>query len=250
MGMQQPSPEILQQLMAQGQQDPNQPEDPNMQDPSQAPQDPTMPPQDGGQPMTGGHPDAAQFEQSQMPTPEIDPMDMLSEVINQYMQYALSIIGDHTLDKPIQSKILLEQSQAINSLVSLIHTDPAHPANQDVSALANQDQQQAEMEMKAQQHEQDLKMKAALHDQNMQIQTEKHQADMTKMQHDMQMAQIQMAHDHEQAKQKVEQQDELHSQKLVHNEKTQQIKEIQAKQAAQSKPTSKQGSNKGKKKKK
>jgi hypothetical protein len=219
MGMQQPSPEILQQLMAQGQ-------SPQGEDSMQA------------DPATGSHPDAAQFSPPEIAPQQIDPMDMVQEVISAYMNYALSIVQDNTLDKPIQSKILLEQAQAMSSLVSLIHSDPAHPANQQGQDPA---QVQAEMEMKAQQHEQDLKLKAAVHDQNMQVQTEKHQMELQKMQHDMQMAIAHHQLDQAKHHQDIQHKEKEHSQKLVHNEKANEAKIKQQKQAAQSKPSSKQG---------
>jgi hypothetical protein len=225
MGM---SPEMLQQLQAQmGGQQPQAPQDSSQQF-------------DPNQPMTGGHPMAAQMSPPQMnpdAVPSVDPMEMLGEVIMKYMNFATSLIDDKSLDKPIQSKILAEQANAISTLVSALQSNNQQSA----------EQQQMEMQLKAQQHDQEMQMKHEAHQTAIQQQQEKHAMDIQKMQNDMQVAGVQMIGKQAEQQQKLQHTEEAHSQKLVHEKKAAESKVQMQKQAAQSKPTSKP-SNKGAKK--
>lgn len=236
---QQPSPEILQQLMAQGQGG-----QPPMEEDDPANGEPRNPELAGSEdPMTGGHPESMMADPQQIQPQEIEPLDMLNEVVTNYMKYSMAVLADSTLDKPVQSKILVEQAGAIASLVQLLpsfHEMQAEFTNTQGQGDNSQELEMKaqEMEMKKQQHEADLQMKQAIHDQTTQIQNEKHQMEVQKMAHDMEMSKAQMEHQHHMKS-------EEHQQKLVHNEKEHESKIQQAKQAAQSKPSNKQGSNKG-----
>jgi hypothetical protein len=192
------------------------------------------------QPMTGGHPMAAQMSPPQLDpnaVPSIDPMEMLNEVIMKYMNYATSLIDEKGLDKVMQSKVLAEQANAISTLVSALQSGNQQSA----------EQQQMEMALKAQQHEQDLQMKHEAHQTMIQQQQEKHAMEIQKMQNDMQVAGVQMVGKQAEQQQKLQHTEEQHNQKLVHEKKAAESKIQMQKQAAQSKPTSKPSNNKGKK---
>jgi hypothetical protein len=196
--------------------------------------------------MTGGHPMAAQMSPPQMnpdAVPSIDPMEMLGEVIMKYMNFATSLIDDQTLDKPIQSKILLEQANAISTLVTALHSG----AQASVTSSANLEQQQAEMALKAQQHDQEMQMKHEAHQTAIQQQQEKHAMDIQKMQNDMQVAGVQMIGKQAEQQQKLQHTEEAHSQKLVHEKKAAESKIQQQKQASQVKQVNKGSNNRGKK---
>jgi hypothetical protein len=227
MGMQQPSPEQIQALMAQAQgQDPNQqPQIPPGQDPALA--------ATGGHPMAQQidqmHPDQGAFDQVQQSANiQPDPIDILPDVVMQIMNYTLGIINDKTLDKPIQSKIIAEQSNALVQLFGVLN-----PPNQ-----VDPQQQQMVMAMKQEQHQSEMQMKHEKHQTDLQIAQEKHAMELQKAQHDMQLQAVQ-------GQQKVQQQEDTHQQKLVQGEEAHKSKIQQQKQAAQQKQSSKQGSNKG-----
>jgi len=155
------SPEEMQALQQptdpnQGQQ---QPRDPNQQDPNQW-QDPF-----NGQAMTGSHPDAALQDQADM---QIDPMELLPELIVDYIDYAVKVKEDGTIGHPVKSKTLSEMATAISTLVSLLQNDGQA--------------QQAELMMKAQQHALQLQQQQEKHQAEMQQSAEKHQLEMAKLQ--------------------------------------------------------------------
>lgn len=210
------SPEMLQQLQSQmGGQDPSA-------------QEGQMPVEGGQeeQPITGWHPMAAQMSPPELDpnaVPEIDPVDMLGEVITQYMDYVKGVIADKTLDKPVQSKILVEQAQALSSLVPLLTNDAQ--AKQ-VEMEMNMQMKQQEMELKKQEHEMNMQMKQA----EMGF---KQQENEQKLQMNEQMNQ-----------QKINQQAENHQSQLVQKQESHESQLQQQKQAAQLKQSS-NPSNKG-----
>jgi len=215
------------------------------------------PSQDPSQAMTGGHPLAGQADQMQSQLPSsfeqvqqnaqnaVDPMTILPDVIAQIMNWTLGIVQDHTLDKPVQSAIIQQQSDAIATLMKVITDSQANQADP-----AQQAQQQAEMEMKQQAHTQDMAMQHEKHQTELQMAQEKHAMEMQKAQADMAMQQQKAQNDQHVANQKINQQEDTHQQKLVHNEEANKAKIQQQKQAAQQKQSSNSGSNKGKKNKK
>lgn len=214
------NPEELQAMLG------KQPQDPSQQDPSA--QEGQMP-VDDGQPMTGGHPLAGQFSPPELDpnaVPEISPVDMLGEVITQYMDYVKGVIADKTLDKPIQSKILVEQAQALSSLVPLL-TNDAQAKQQEMEMQMQMKQQ--EMELKKQEHEMNMQMKQA----EMGF---KQQENEQKLQMNEQMNQ-----------QKINQQAETHQSQLVQKQESHESQLQQQKQAAQLKQSSNPSSNKPKK---
>jgi hypothetical protein len=226
--MNQPSPEQIQALMAAQQQQPQQPQGLDPNHPAMA--------------ATGGHPMAEQVDQIPSPSPleqvqqgaeqTIDPMDILPDFINQIINWGLGIIHDNTLDKQVQSKIILEQAQALAQVVPLV-------SQQNQSSVDPQ-QAQLEMAIKAQQHEQEMQIRHEKHQTELQIAQEKHAMEMQKAQHDLQLALVQN-------QQKMQHQEVTHRQQLVQKEEAHKTQLQQQKQAAQSKQSNKQGSNKGKK---
>jgi len=196
MSMNQPSPADLQALIQQqGQQQP----DPESQQPMEE-QDPF-----GGQAMTGGHPDAQTADQ--LHQLQLDPMEVLPEVILSYMDFAQEVRHDQQLDKQVKSKIMLEQSQAISGLLAHVLN-----AQQDIPEA-----QMLELQMKAQAHAHDLQMKQQQHEQQLSQQAEKHQLEMEKLAAHLQGDEIRNA------------------QTLVHTEQKHKQQLQQQKQAAQSK---------------
>lgn len=171
-------------------------------------------PQDMSQ-MQGG---TYQFSQDEMNQPQPQPqepqaMEMLNEVILQYMDFAIGIKNDNELDKGLKSKIMAEQAGAISSLVPLLTNN-------------------GEMEMAKMRHEMDLKYQE--HEMDMQIKAQEMEMKKQEMQLKLQMQA-------QQNQMKMKQQEEQHQTKLVQSEESHQTKLHQQKQAAQSK----QGSNSG-----
>jgi hypothetical protein len=217
MGMNQPSPEILQQLLQKqgdASQIPPQFQGQPQEDPN-ALQDDQMHPE--GQPMPG-----------QQPNNELaaDPKDMLQEVINQYMGYAINIIQDTTLDKPVQSDILAKQAAAIASLVPLLKDD----SQMEMAKMQMEmESKQQELEMKKQEMEMNLQMKQA----EMGMKAQEHQQ---KLQFNAQSN-----------AQQLQQQQENHQSNLVQSQQAHESKMAQAKQASQLKQSSNPSSDGGKK---
>jgi hypothetical protein len=197
MGMNQPSPEILQQLM-QKQGDPSQVPEQFQQPQEGAPEDGVDQMHPEGQPMPG-----------QQPNNELapDPMDMLQEVIQQYMGYVINIIQDTTLDKPVQSDILAKQASALSALVPLLKDDSqAEMVKMQMEMQAKQQElemKKEEMQMNLQMKQAELQMKAQEHQQKLQFneQSNAQQLQQSQENHQNQLVQGQEAH-----KSKMEQQ--------------------------------------------
>ena len=196
-----------------------------MMTPEDQQKDPAM--NDDNMPMTGGHPMAGQMSPPQMnpdAVPPIDPMDMLNDVISKYMEFVTGIVGDKTLDPPIISKILVEQAQALSSLVPLLKDDSQVEM---AKMQMEMEMKQQELEFKKQEHEMDMQMK---------------QADMQFKQQDNQQK---LQFNEQSNQQKIQQQETNHQQSLVQGQQAHESKMAQAKQAAQSKPSSNPSSGKG-----
>jgi len=196
----------------------------------QAPQDQSQDMQNpDDQPMTGGHPLAGQFSPPELDpnaVPSIDPTDLLNDLIEQYIEFAKGIIGNQELDKPVASKILVEQAQALGTLVPLL-TNDAQVKQQEMEMQMQMKQQ--EMELKKQEHEMNMQMKQA----EMGF---KQQENDQKLQMNEQMNQ-----------QKINQQAETHQSQLVQKEEAHQNSMKQQEQAAKLKQSSNPTSNKGNK---
>lgn len=179
----------------------------------------------------------------QSPIP--DPLEILPEVILAYMNVAKGIAEGSDLDKPVQTKLMLEMSQAIQFLVPMLPSSHLMVNKAKAIGTSNPEEaqlKQAELQMKAQAHAQDLQMKA-----------QSHQMDMAKSQHELQvkqqefqLKQAQAAADI-QAKQQAQQQDlihkeDTHQQDIVHSEEQHKADIQYAKQAAQQKQSSNSGS--------
>lgn len=171
-----------------------------------------------------------------------DPMEVLPQVILSIMDFTMGIVNDKTIDAVPKAQILQQQGDAIATLMKIITDQQAAQADPQQSQM-----QMAELAMKQQVHEQNIQMSGAKHTQELQMAQEKHAMDMQKAGADLQQKAVQTVSSSQQDQQKINHTEEMHNQKLVHNEKTQELKAQQVKQAAQSKQTSKQGSNKGKK---
>lgn len=216
------NPEELQAMLG------KQPQDPSQQDPSA--QEGQMP-VDDGQPMTGGHPMAGQFSPPELDpnaVPSISPVDMLNDLIEQYIEFSKGIIAKagKELDNPVASKILVEQAQALGTLVPLL-TNDAQAKQQEMEMQMQMKQQ--EMELKKQEHEMNMQMKQA----EMGF---KQQENEQKLQMNEQMNQ-----------QKINQQAENHQSQLVQKQESHESQLQQQKQAAQLKQSSNSSSNQPKK---
>jgi hypothetical protein len=167
---------------------------------------------------------------------ELDPLEVLPETIMEYMDYYKGITKDNTLNKTVQSKILLDGAQALSYLIPML------PSSQDATAQADMQMKQmdmqikqAEFQMKQEEQEAALQMKR----EEFELQMQMKQAEMQHKQAEMQMD---MQHKAQQQQQEIAVTEMKNKQDIVHKEKDQQIKAQQAKQAAQSKPTSNSGS--------
>lgn len=179
----------------------------------------------------------------QLPIP--DPLQILPEVVLAYMNVAKGIAEGTDLDKPVQTKLMLEMSQAIQFLVPMLPSSHLMVNKAKAIGTSNPEEaqlKQAELQMKMQAHQQDLQMKA-----------QSHQMDMAKAQHDLQVKQQEAALKQNQAameiqnKQVAAQQDmihkeDTHKQDIVHSQEQHKADMQYAKQAAQSKPVSNSGS--------
>lgn len=197
MGMNQPSPEQIQQLMGQQYQSPMG----------------EIPPMDEGMNALA---DSMLPEEVDVP---FDPMMLIEEVITEYAQFALRTAKRDDLDAPVQSQILLQQAQALSTLVPLLKDDS-----------------QVEL-MKA---EQELELKREEMDMNMQM--KQAELEMKQQEHSMK---LQFSQEENQLK--LQQQQENHQNNLVQSQESHQTKIEQQKQAAQLKQSSNSGSNQPKK---
>ena len=141
--MNQPSPEQMEQMM--GQQEPpaqEQTEMPQeqMQDPNVQQQMQGMDGQQMSDPFASAEPQEPQEPQA---------MEMLNEVILQYMDYAIGIKNDAELDQQVKSKIMAEQASAISSLVPLLTNN----GEMEMAKMRH------EMDLKYQEHEMDMQIK-------------------------------------------------------------------------------------------
>lgn len=190
------------------------------EDPAQQPQ----PQDDGMGAMTGGHPDAQQADAP----PE--PLDILPEVVNQYMDFAIQIRNDKELNKQVQSKIMLDMAQAMNYLVPLLTNDQQ----------MEMQMKQAEMQMKQQEHEMTLQMK----EKELEMKQQEH---VMKLEHSQAENQLKLQNTQDQNQMKLQQQQENHQHSIVQGHEAHESKMQQQKQAAQLKDSSKPSSNNGKK---
>jgi hypothetical protein len=142
-----------------------------------------------------------------------DPIEMLPEVVNQYMDYAIGTKNNAELGETEKASIMLQMAQAINYLVPLLKDD----AQNDLMM------KQAELQLKAQEHQMNMQMKQA-------------ELEMKQQEHGLKL-------EHTQAENqlKLQQQQETHQHTLVQSQESHKSKMEQQKQAAQLKPTSKQG---------
>lgn len=189
MGMNQPSPEEIQMLMSQQGQ---------LQDssaiPSDIPQEMPMGELDGGLPSMGELPMGEEEDMmgmnaladSMMPEEvdvDFDPMMLIEEVITAYAQFALKIASAEDLDRPVQSKIMVEQAQALSTLVPLLKNDSQMElmkAEQELELKReemnmNMEMKQVEMQMKQQEHEMNLQFKQSDNQLKLQQSQENHQ---------------------------------------------------------------------------
>lgn len=246
MAMNQPSPEILAQLMQMSQGQPpvegaRTPEEAalleqemqaeaegavteggNPQEPVDSVGNPSpvpMPPE--GIPMSGIDAHMGMMSPQQQAQPlDIDPMVILPEVIASYMNYVLGIIKDASLDKGVQSKILVEQAQSLSSLVPLLKDDS----------------QMMQMELMMKQQEMELKRE----EMQMNLQMKQEEMGMKQQEHSMKLQ-----HSQAENQMKLRQQEETHAHKIVQSQQSHETKMEQQKQAAQSKQDSKPSSKQG-----
>jgi hypothetical protein len=160
-----------------------------------------------------------------------DPREMLSEVANQYMDFAIEVKNNESLDIPLRAQIMVQMSQALNYMIPLLKDD----------GQADMMMKQQELELKQQEHEMNMQMKQAeleFKQQEMQLNLQmKQQEQQMKLQQSQQQNQI-----------KLQQQQENHQHNIVQSHESHQHKMVQDKQAAQVKQSSKPVNDKGKKK--
>ena len=162
--------------------------------------------------------------------PEPEPMMVLPDLILSYMDYALDIRKDETLDKKIQSDIMSALANSIATLVPLLKDD----------SQMEMMKMQAELQMKEKEMEMNMQMKQA----ELEMKQKEHEM---KLQHTQQQNEVNLAMTQAQNQISLKQQEENHNSKLVQNDQAHGQKMEQQKQALQSKPTSKP-TNKGAKK--
>lgn len=213
MGMNQPSPEQIQQLMSQ----------------QQPPMEPPMGEMDGGIPPMGEMP-MGEEDMMGMNAPaddmlpeelnvDFDPMMLIEEVITAYAQFALTIASAEDLDKPVQSKIMAEQATALSTLVPLLKDDSQMEL---MKAEAELELKREEMNMNMQMKQEEMQMKQQEHEMNLQFKQSDNQL-------------------------KLQQSQENHQHNLVQSQEQHQNQMEQQKQAAQLKQSSNSGNDKGKK---
>lgn len=161
------------------------------------------------------------MQQPSSPVSESQPDTtlVLEDMVLQYVDYAVGVKNDLTLNHQVKSKIMLDMAQAVGYLVPLMKDD----AQNDLMM------KQAELEMKGQEMQMDMEMKKA----ELELKREEHSM---KLQHSQQEQQMKMKH-----------QEENHQHSLVQNQQSHESKMEQQKQAAQSKQSSNQSNDKGKK---
>lgn len=156
----------------------------------------------------------------------MEPMDILPEMINQYMDYAIQTKNNAQLNEQVKAQIMVQMAQAINYLVPLIPNDQEMQMKQAELQMKFQEQQM-QMEMKQQEHQMDLQFKQE------------------EMQLKMQESQIKAQATAQQTQQKIIQNEQTHQQKIVQTKESHKQQMEQQKQASQlkqtQKPTSKEG---------
>lgn len=178
--------------------------------PEEQPQ--SQPQEEQFDPNSGAMPD------SMLPGGELgDPMEFLPEVVNQYLDYAIKLKSDETLNIPVKTQAMLQMAQAINYLVPLV---------------SNTDQQDKQQEFQLKIAEFEMKMKEQ--ENALQLKQQEHQMNMAMKQQELQFKQAE-------SQMKLRQNAEQHQQKLVQSEQAHQTKVKQQEQAAQSKQSNNHG---------
>jgi hypothetical protein len=162
--------------------------------------------------------------------PEPEPMMVLPDLILSYMDYALEIRKDQTLDMKLRADIMSALANSVATLVPLLKDD----SQMELMKM------QAELQMKQQEMEMNMQMKQA------ELDMKKQEHEM-KLQHTQQENEVKLAMTQASNQIQLKQQEENHNSKLVQNDQAHGQKMEQMKQASQLKPTNKQGNDKGKK---
>src|SRR5437868_6308140 len=129
------------------------------QDPNAQPQDPTQDPNFDPNATPEWHDPNADPNQQQMPDeqhtkfqPEPEPMMVLPDLILSYMDHALEIRRDMTLDNKVKSDIMSAMANSIATLVPLLQNDQQAQHQMDMQKM------QAELQMKAQEMQMNMQM--------------------------------------------------------------------------------------------
>lgn len=157
------------------------------------------------------------------------------------MDYLKGLMSDQTLDKQVQSKLMLESTQGLQFLIPLLPSSHLMANKAKAISTANpgeQQLQQQEMGMKLQAHQQDMQMQAQSHQMDMAAK----QHELQIKQHEFQLKQAETAYNIQQQQIKTEQEvihkEENHKQDVVHKEEQHQVDVKATEQAAQSKAVS------------
>lgn len=164
---------------------------------------------------------------------DLDPLEVLPEVALKIMDYIFEIRDDHSLNKNVQSTILNQQVQSLTQIIPLL------PSFKELEAQATQAQSEADLQMKQQEHQMNLQMKMQEHQLNIahkQQELEQHAA-----QHQLTLQASQQQHAIKLQESAAKGQQDIVQKEVQHRQQMQ-----QQKQAAQLKPTNKEGSNHGK----
>jgi hypothetical protein len=217
------------------------PEDMQQQDSNAQPQDPTQDSNFDPNAAPEWHDPNADPNQQQIPDeqhpqfqPEPEPMMVLPDLILSYMDHALEIRRDGTLDKKVQSDIMAAFANSIATLVPLLQNDQQAQHQMDMQKM------QAELQMKAQEMQMNMQMKQA------ELEMKKQEHEM-KLQHTQQENEVNLAMTQAQNSIQLKQQEENHNSKLVQSQQNHETKLQQQKQATQLKNSSNHVNNNTKK---
>jgi hypothetical protein len=168
------------------------------------------------------------MEQEDLPQEtDLEPQAILSELVLQYMDFAMQIKDDQGLNMATKTQSLVQMAQALNYLVPMIK-DGEEQQMKHMEFQLKEEEQQANLQMKSQEHEM-----------NLQFKREELQLKMQELQMKMEAQKQQQQIKNQQAQLQAANQQQKHNQQLVQNEEKHKIQKEQAKQASQSKPVNK-----------
>lgn len=125
----------------------------------------------------------------------------IEQVIQAYMQNALAVQADPNLNLQVKSQAMLQMAQALGTLVPLTTNDNG----------------QAELQMKSQEHQMNLEMKQA----ELQMKAQEHQ--------------MKMQHSQAENEMKLQQAQDNHESKLIQGQQSHETKLTQAKESTKAK---------------